>query len=216
MLNRSLTIVLPVYNGESRLRRSVVELLELASDLTNQFSILVIDDGSTDHTYEVAGELASRYPQVSVRRHRTRRGLGPTIDAIRRHVRSEVVIVHDGVTPIDTNHVRTLWRRHLLEQPTTWRKLGAQTAPTTASINDLGDLRSLHESLAKAHQRVLGFQWVTPLRPDAAHTTDEPWAAPVSAPADKRLAAEPAGVGRIPPLPRPNFLSALAEFALGQ
>jgi hypothetical protein len=212
VLNKSLTIVLPVYNGESRLRRSVVELLELASDLTSQFSILVIDDGSTDHTYEVAGELASRYPQVTVRRHRTRRGLGPTIDAIRRHVRSEVVIIHDGVTPIDTNHVRTLWRRHLLEQPATRRKLGA---PTTASVNDLGDLRSLHESLASAHQRVLGFQWITPLRHDVAHTAEEPSLAPTRGPADKRL-AEPAGVGRIPPLPRPNFLSALAEFALGQ
>jgi hypothetical protein len=216
VLKKSLTIVLPVYNGESRLRRSVVELLELASDLTNKFSILIIDDGSTDHTYEVAGELASRYPQVSVRRHRTRRGLGPTIDAVRRHVRSDVVIVHDGVTPIDTNHVRTLWRRHLLEQPATRHKLAGAAAPTTASLNDLGDLRSLHESLASAHQRVLGFQWITPLRHDDAHTTDEPGSVPTGAGADKRLSAEPPGVGRIPPLPRPNFLSALAEFALGE
>lgn len=216
MLNKSLTIVLPVYNGESRLRRSVVELLELASDLTKEFSILIIDDGSTDHTYEVAGELASRYPQVSVRRHRTRRGLGPTLEGIQRHVKSDVVIVHDGVTPIDTNHVRDLWRRHLLELPAMQRKLGTQTAPTTASVKDLGDLRSLHESMARAHQRVLGFQWITPLRHDETHAADVSISARSTSPTGAQLPADPAGVGRIPPLPRPNFLSALAQFALGE
>ena len=68
VLNKSLTVVLPVYNGETRLRKSVHEILELASELTSKFGVLIIDDGSNDATYEVAEELAARYPQVSVRR----------------------------------------------------------------------------------------------------------------------------------------------------
>ena len=59
MLNKSLTIVLPVHNAESRLRKNVSELLELASELTAKFGVLIIDDGSTDATFEVAEELAS-------------------------------------------------------------------------------------------------------------------------------------------------------------
>ena len=54
MLNKSLTVVLPVYNGETRLRKSVHEILELASELTSKFGVLIIDDGSNDATYEVA------------------------------------------------------------------------------------------------------------------------------------------------------------------
>src|SRR3990172_7759911 len=76
VLNKSLTIVLPVHNAESRLRTNVRELLELASELTAKFGVLIIDDGSTDATYEVAEELAAHFPQVSVRRHRQCRGLG--------------------------------------------------------------------------------------------------------------------------------------------
>ncbi len=215
MLEKSLTIVLPVHNGESRLRRSVIDLLELASELTHEFSVWIIDDGSTDHTYEVAGELASHYPQVSVRRHRTRRGIAPTIESIRREVRTDVVIVHDGVTPIDSNHVRALWRRHLLEHPPKPRKDTKPVAPTTASVKDLGDVRALHETMAGAHQRVLGFQWVTPLRHDEPHA-DDATVPKQAAPATDTLSAEATGVGRIPPLPRPNFLSAIADFALGE
>src|SRR3954462_3394156 len=74
VLNKSLTVVLPVHNGETRLRKSVHEVLELASELTSKFGVLIIDDGSNDATYEVAEELAARYPQVTVRRHRQFRG----------------------------------------------------------------------------------------------------------------------------------------------
>ena len=54
VFNKSLTVVLPVYNGESRLRKSVNEILELASELTSKFGVLIIDDGSNDATNEVA------------------------------------------------------------------------------------------------------------------------------------------------------------------
>ncbi len=111
MFNKSLTVVLPVYNGETRLRKSVHEILELASELTSKFGVLIIDDGSSDDTYEVAEELAAHFPQVTVRRHRQRRGLGSAIDYAQRRLRSDAIIVHDGVTPIDAGEIRSLWRR---------------------------------------------------------------------------------------------------------
>src|SRR3990172_4042961 len=108
--NKSLTIVLPVYNGESRLASCVTQMLELASDLTSQFSIMIVDDGSTDDTTTVAQELSARFPQVTVRRQRQRSGLGPIISMVRRRVDSDVGVVHDGVSPIDAVQVRRLWR----------------------------------------------------------------------------------------------------------
>src|SRR5687767_10572113 len=80
VFNKSLTVVLPVYNGETRLRKNVSEILELASELTTRFGVLIIDDGSNDATYEVAEELAAHFPQVKVHRQRHRRGLGSAID----------------------------------------------------------------------------------------------------------------------------------------
>ena len=109
MLSKSLTVVLPVYNGETRLRKSVHEILELASELTPKFGVLIIDDGSNDSTYEVAEDLAAHYPQVSVRRHRNRRGLGPTIVYVQRQVRSDAVILHDGTTPINAGDAPFHW-----------------------------------------------------------------------------------------------------------
>ncbi|HEX5471919.1 MAG TPA: glycosyltransferase [Lacipirellulaceae bacterium] len=211
-MNKSLTVVLPVYNGETRLRKSVHEILELASELTSKFGVLIIDDGSNDATYEVAEELAARYPQVSVRRHRHRRGLGPTIDYVQRRVRSDAVIVHDGTSPIDAGQMRTLWRRWIHDSAPQNNRPAMRAA--NAELCDLANLAAIHSAMEKAHSRVIGFQLMTPATTELAHedaATSRPSIESNSvAPVDGRA------VGLIPSLPRPKFLSALANFALGE
>src|SRR5262245_49051541 len=168
VLNKSLTVVLPVYNGETRLRKSVHEILELASELTSKFGVLIIDDGSNDATYEVAEELAARYPQVSVRRHRHHRGLGPTIDYVQRRVRSDAVIVHDGTTPIDAGEMRTLWRRWIHQSSATPKDQVA-SGTIREELRDLANMSAIHAAMEKAHRRVLGFQMVTPIESTEPH-----------------------------------------------
>ena len=207
MSHRSLTIVLPVHNGESRLAEQAHQILELASALTPQFSILIVDDGSTDDTSAVAQELSTRYPQIAVRRNRQRLGLGSIITMVRRRVASDVVIMHDGVTPIDATQLRRLWRRN---DPAS---LAAST-DRPFDVGELGHVRATHEAMAQAHNRVLGFHLVEPSSEPVAASTTTPGGVTErprpSRPTDRK------GVGQIPPLPRPNFLSAMAEFALGE
>ena len=48
----SLTIFFPCYNDEHTIGRMVLEASALASTLTSDFEILVIDDGSSDRSLE--------------------------------------------------------------------------------------------------------------------------------------------------------------------
>lgn len=213
MSDKSLTIVLPIYNGEAQLPASVEEILELASELTSRFAVLIVDDGSTDDTFEVAEELASRYPQVSVTRHRNRRGLGSTINFAQRHIRSDAVIVHDGISPIDPYQVRNLWRRCVNES--TAHVSGATSTALQSAICDFANLPAIHAAMEQTHQRVLGFQCLTPQSDDPIEEKRE-LAATTEPRTDAPHYKRRTGMGQIPPLPRPKFLSALAEFALGE
>jgi len=211
-VNKSLTIVLPVYNGETRLRRSVNEILELASELTTTFGVLIIDDGSTDSTYEVAEDLAAHFPQVTVRRHRHRRGLGHAIDYAQRRVRTDAVIVHDGVTPIDPRQMRSVWQRWVAQSDATNGGGAASVSPS--DVCDFANLPAIHAAMQEAHRKVLGFQIVTPIDTNVVDDDLRPTPNPARREGPYKLAG--AGIGRIPPTPRPKFLSALAEFALGE
>jgi glycosyltransferase involved in cell wall biosynthesis len=57
-------VLLPVKNAQSTLAATVQEILDVASELSEQIELLIIDDGSTDATSEVATELTRHFPQV--------------------------------------------------------------------------------------------------------------------------------------------------------
>ena len=209
-MNKSLTIVLPVHNGESKLRGCVREILEVASDMTSAFGILIVDDGSTDATYEVAEELSARYPQVTVRRHRYHRGLGPTIEYVQRHIRSDAVMIHDGVTPIDANQMRNEWHRWMAHS----QNGGDANIMLQSDICDFANLPAIHAAMERTHGRMIGFQLVAPAQEDDISSLDNGDAS--SRPRRDSTSRQRPDLGRIPALPRPKFLTAIAEFAFGE
>ena len=194
----SLTVVLPVRNVESTLNQHVNDALEMAGELTDGFQILIVDDGSTDDTFDTAVELSRQFPQVRVMRNAHQRGMGPTLRSVRSKVKSNVVVVHDGVSPIDTNEIRRLWIAHQ-HQAT----IAAKADPLTASIKDLREASTAHRLMAEAHSQLLGFQLLSNMEDIAA----EP---------KRREQQKRRGVGAIPPLPKPNLLGSLTNFALGE
>ncbi len=70
-VTRSLTVLLPVRDAQATLADTVTQVLEMASDLSERFELLIIDDGSLDATSEVAQELSRHYPQIRTLRHAT-------------------------------------------------------------------------------------------------------------------------------------------------
>jgi len=64
-LKISLSALVPVCNRQSTIGSLVLQLLEVLSELTDRFELVVLDNGSTDATAEVMADLAIRYPQMS-------------------------------------------------------------------------------------------------------------------------------------------------------
>jgi glycosyltransferase involved in cell wall biosynthesis len=105
----ALTILLPVHNAEPILAEQVQRLLELVPDLTNQFEIVIVDDGSTDPTEDIARELAHQYPQVVMMRLPKRLGRSVAIKQGMLRARGEIVFTHEqGVFPSPTD-LRRMW-----------------------------------------------------------------------------------------------------------
>jgi glycosyltransferase involved in cell wall biosynthesis len=68
---KGIYVILPAYNEEKTIKDVMEELVDLGVNL------LVVDDGSTDHTYPVSRGFLEKYPsQVSLYKHPINRGLG--------------------------------------------------------------------------------------------------------------------------------------------
>ena len=69
-----LSVIVPVYNVKGYLEQCICSIAESAADAGIEPEVLLIDDGSTDGSGQLAEELAVRYPFVRVI-HQENRGV---------------------------------------------------------------------------------------------------------------------------------------------
>lgn len=92
---KSLSIVMPVYNAARHLTQHIEFLVELLPQLSSKFQVIIVDDGSSDSTGDIAQELSDRFTQVEAVFHTTRHGEIGAIDSGMRKARFEMVFVQD-------------------------------------------------------------------------------------------------------------------------
>ena len=97
----SLTIVVPAYNEEGSIARTIRELHPLAE--TAGATLLVVNDGSTDRTAEILEELSASHPALKTVHHERNRGYGAALRTGLRHADTELVAITDadGTYPND-------------------------------------------------------------------------------------------------------------------
>ena len=79
-LSAGITIVMPAYREEQNLAPTVTDFLQVAGSLGIPHTVVVVNDGSTDQTGEIADQLAAQYPgRVLAVHHEVNRGYGPAI-----------------------------------------------------------------------------------------------------------------------------------------
>ena len=86
-----LSIVIPVYNEAETVRQVVDIMQQTAID----HELVIVDDGSSDNTYEELQQLESR-PNVRVLKHPQNRGKGEALKTGFAAVKGDVVIVQDA------------------------------------------------------------------------------------------------------------------------
>jgi len=92
-----ITIFFPVYNDEWTVRTVTEKALQVLSSITDRYEVLIIDDGSPDHSGQIADELARQQPEyVRVIHHARNLGYGAAIKAGFRNARYEWICQTDG------------------------------------------------------------------------------------------------------------------------
>ncbi len=98
---RSITVIFPAYNEEANIGRAIKRSMEAMSRRFDTFELLIIDDGSRDHTGSIAEKLAATYPEITVLHNERNMGLGETLYRGFQCAKGELVIQNAMDYPLD-------------------------------------------------------------------------------------------------------------------
>jgi glycosyltransferase involved in cell wall biosynthesis len=108
----SVSILLPIHNAQDRLENQVAVILDVLTELTSRFEVLIIDDGSSDDSFEVARHLSLVYPQVTAMRHPLRLGLAQAVNSGLERTGGDLVLVGDERHGVRADDLRRLWHSY--------------------------------------------------------------------------------------------------------
>ncbi len=104
-----LSVFFPAYNDSGTIASLVINALHAARELTADFEIIIVNDGSADSTAEVADELARTYPEVRVVHHPRNRGYGGALRSGFEAATRDLVFYTDGDAQYDPKEMAVLW-----------------------------------------------------------------------------------------------------------
>ena len=104
-----LSVFFPAYNDSGTIASLVITALRTARTLTDDFEIIIVNDGSADGTAEIANELARTYAEVRVVHHDSNRGYGGALRTGFTAATRDLVFYTDGDAQYDPAEMAVLW-----------------------------------------------------------------------------------------------------------
>ncbi len=105
---RSLAVVIPAYNEQHRLPRTLDILAEALPELPVPYELIVVDDGSTDQTAQIVRQRAEDWPELRLVSLRRNYGKGRAVRVGIGAAQADVVLYTDADHSVDIRQWRLL------------------------------------------------------------------------------------------------------------
>jgi len=105
-----LTFFFPAYNEEENVERTVQLAIEQIGPMVDSLEVLIVDDGSSDRTPQLADKLAAEDSRVRVH-HQPNRGYGGALKAGFANASGSLIAFSDGDLQFDLEELRLLLDR---------------------------------------------------------------------------------------------------------
>ena len=103
-MKRSISVVLPAYNEEKNIKKAVENALSALEKISDDYEVIVIDDGSKDKTGEIANSLQTE--KVRVIRHEKNKGYASALRTGFESAKKELIFFTDADNQFDLGELR--------------------------------------------------------------------------------------------------------------
>ena len=106
--NDSISVFFPCYNEQDNIRRVYESASRVLGMMGMEYELIIVDDGSTDQTLEIAKAIPSTDPRVKIVHHAKNRGYGAALQSGFRAATKTWVFYTDGDGQFDLGELPAL------------------------------------------------------------------------------------------------------------
>jgi len=106
-----LSMFFPAYNDGGTIGSLVILAVQVASKLTPDYEVIVVNDGSSDATKDILDDLVRRYPNVRAVHHPRNRGYGAALRTGFAAATKDLIAYTDGDAQYDPAELPALWHQ---------------------------------------------------------------------------------------------------------
>ena len=119
--NFGLTIIVPFYNESTTLEKSIIGVIKenIASE------IILVDDCSTDNSYQIAKKLSITYPNIKLFKKPLNEGKGSAVMFAKNEISYSHLIIHDADLEYSPSDIKKLF--NIAKKESTSLVLGSRT-----------------------------------------------------------------------------------------
>ena len=110
MRPKSISVFFPAYNDAGTIPTMIIRALQALPEVSDDYEVIVINDGSTDDTGRVLDEMSRLYPQLRVIHHSQPSGYGGVLRAGFAAAQKEWIFYTDGDAQYDSRELALLAR----------------------------------------------------------------------------------------------------------
>lgn len=109
-LKEKVSIIMPAYNEAERIVSSIEEVAKTFNEFGCFWELIVLDDGSTDDTYEKAASLCRKYPgHLIVKKNPFNLGKGRALKKALRYLNGDYTVFLDADLDLHPLQIQTLF-----------------------------------------------------------------------------------------------------------
>ncbi len=108
-MTTGISVFFPAYNDGGTIASMVLSALLTVRELTDDYEVIVVNDGSADYTPQILEELARTYKEVRIIHHEKNRGYGGALRTGFTSATKDLIFYTDGDAQYDARELKVLY-----------------------------------------------------------------------------------------------------------
>lgn len=103
-----ISVIIPMYDEEENVETTLSQVNSILDNFFDDYEIIIVDDGSSDRTFELASAIIAKNPSIKIIKHSLNQGMGKALRSGFKKASGDIIVTLDADLSYDPKDIPLL------------------------------------------------------------------------------------------------------------